>query len=823
MYGTVSGGVEERVGALEVSMKKNQSIWRDRPGEFFTDALPLGNGSLGAMIYGGVENELLELNIDTLWSGVPRVYTVPQARETLPEIRHALLVEHDWSKASQLCKKLQGPHTEKYQPLGALRLHFLSTDDASNYRHELSLSDAQVTTSYRQGVAAIRRETFISNPDQVLVMKITSDLPEILDLDVVVDSQLPGGGKAEKNEIVYNGRAPSHASHENTLEWDEANGMRFTIHACVKTVGGTVKAEESVLHIRHATEIVILLSAATSFNGYAKHPIQTGKDCEKIAASILRKAKSKSYDDLLSRHRSDYLALYSQCHLDLGESGQESKPLEQRLKEFDGTNDLPLAALLFNYGRYLMISCSRPGTQPANLQGIWNNSMLPPWSSNYTININTEMNYWPNGPANMQDCDEPLIRMVDDLRKTGALVASVNYGCRGWVAHHNTDLWRLSCPVGDYGNGNPVWANWPMGGVWLCMNLWEHYAFSGDIDFLKRKVWPAMKGAAQFVLDWLVEETRDGKTYLVTAPSTSPENTFTTSEGVCSAVCAASTMDLALIRELFANCRLAATILNLEKDATIKAINAAEQRLLPFQIGRHGQLQEWSWDWDSPEDHHRHVSHLVSVYPGRLMTFEETPELMKAARRSLELRGDEATGWSLAWKVCLYARFGEGDHAWNLISMLLRLVEGGTKPRMTGGGVYANMFDACPPFQIDGNFGVTAGIAEMLVQSHLQMQDKDGMPHCIIKLLPALPSAWREGRAIGLGVRGGAKMDISWQDGQLKKAVLRNAHDGVFRIRTDIPLLVTRGGKTVSASYSDGIFSFATSGSREYVIIRKED
>jgi len=770
------------------------------------------------MVYGGVYEELLELNHDTLWSGVPRVFTVPQAREALPDIRKALLVEHDWAKASQLCKSLQGPHTEKYQPLGSLRMRFLSRDSVCEYRHELSLNDAQVTTTYRQGVNIVRRECFISYPDQVLVMRITSGLPGMLDLDISLDSQLPGEATAEKGDVVFIGHAPSHASHENTLEWDAENAMRFAMHATVKTVDGGVEAEDGSLHVRQATDVVLLLAAATSFNGYGKHPVSAGKDCAKIAARTLKAAKSKSFDDLLSRHRSDYLALFSQCQLDLGESAQEEKPLDQRLKEFDGENDLPLAALLFNYGRYLLISCSRPGTQPANLQGIWNNETLPPWSSNYTININTEMNYWPSGPANMLDCDEPLIQMVGDLRKTGALVASVNYGCRGWVAHHNTDLWRLSCPVGDYGKGEPVWANWPMGGVWLCMNLWEHYAFSGDVDFLKRKAWPAMKGAAQFILDWLVEEQRNGVTYLVTAPSTSPENTFITPEGVRSAVSAASTMDLALIRELFANCREAASILNLEKDATIKAIDAAEPRLLPFQIGKHGQLQEWSWDWDRPEDHHRHVSHLVSVYPGRLMTQEETPELVKAARKSLELRGDEATGWSLAWKVCLCARFGEGDHAWKLISMLLRLVEGGAKMSMTGGGVYANMFDACPPFQIDGNFGVTAGIAEMLVQSHLQTVGEDGRPHYVVKLLPALPSVWRNGKATGLGVRGGAKIDLTWENGRLKETVVRDTPSGEFMICTDVPLTVRHGDEIVRSRYENGIFSFKAVKNREYII-----
>ncbi|NLG13613.1 MAG: glycoside hydrolase family 95 protein [Lentisphaerae bacterium] len=800
-------------------MHKGQVIWRDTPAECFTEAMPLGNGRIGAMVYGGLFDELIELNEDTLWSGSPGVYTVPSARKALAEVREALEVE-DWAAANELSKGLQGPHTEKYQPVGNLRMRFSGAREVEGYRHELSLEDAQANTSYRQGGSQITRECFVSYPDQVLVWRITAGKNGSIDMGVGFDSPQQGKIDAIKGGLLFTGHAPSHAGFDDHLEWDADNAIHFAVAIGVKTVGGLQDISGGEVRVNGASEVCVLVSIATSFNGFAKHPVTAGKAADTLALKTLKAARKLTFDDLQSRHRSDFLPLFSQCFLDLGESDQIAKPTEQRLKEFKGANDLPLVALLFNFGRYLLLSCSRAGTQAANLMGIWNNQMTPPWSSNYTININTEMNYWPVGPANLQECGEPLIRMVEDLRKTGSLVASVNYGCGGWVAHHNTDLWRLACPVGDYGKGNPVWANWTMGGVWLALTLWEQFAFSGDVDLLKRKIWPAIRGAAEFIEDFVdVVRTCNGCT-CVLPPSTSPENEYITEDGVRGAVCRASTCDISLAKELIDKYFIAYRILGFKWNALSRNLEFTRRNFLDFRIGKLGQLQEWEYDWDRVDDKHRHISHLISAYPGYLINDVDEPDLLRAVRRSLELRGDEATGWSLAWRVSLWSRLRDGDRAWKLLQMLLRLVDGkGPVNYMGGGGVYANLLGAHPPFQIDGNFGATAGICEMLVQSHWMRDFGSGeLPKYDYDLLPALPSEWDSGRVVGLGLRGGATVDIAWEDSRLKEAIFRKLPAGECVIRSRIPLSVSYMNRSVKSRFSDDRVVFSVNPGREYVV-----
>ncbi|MFO7634619.1 MAG: glycoside hydrolase family 95 protein, partial [Caldilinea sp.] len=627
------------------------NLWYTSPAATWVEALPVGNGRLGAMVFGGIERERLQLNEDTLWSGGPRPGDNPTARAVLPVVRDAIFAGR-FVEADRLARQLQGTFTQSYMPLGDLLLTFDDIDAGAvtSYRRALSLDSAVATTSFVHDGATFTREVFASAPHQAIYVRIGCDRPGKINLSLSASSKLQHTVTVdEQGTLQLSGRAPSHVEpsyrqFDDPVRYDDEPalmGMSFALHVRV-LVEGSGRVEdasnaiggEAVLRVHDADAVVLIMTAATSFAGFDRPPALGDVDPHALAAAALESAVAQSYTQAISTHIADHQALFDRVHLDLGRGPTADLPTDERIRRYAAEPDPSLVTLLFQYGRYLLIASSRPGTQPANLQGIWNDELRPPWSSNFTVNINTQMNYWPAEPTNLAECHTPLFGFIAELSANGRRTAQTNYGAAGWVAHHNADLWRQSAPAGDFGSGDPVWACWPMAGAWLCQHLWEHYVFGGDRDFLAERAYPLMKGAAEFAMDWLVEH----EGWLVTAPATSPENKFTTPDGQHAAVSAASTMDIALLHDLFTNCIEGAEVLDTDPDFRAK-LRATRERLYPAHIGRHGQLQEWWQDWDDPDDHHRHVSHLFGLHPGRQITRTGTPDLFAAAQRSLELRG----------------------------------------------------------------------------------------------------------------------------------------------------------------------------------------
>lgn len=736
---------------------QTQSVMRlfyNQEARYFEESLPIGNGKLGALVYGGADTCLIHLNDITFWTGKPVDHQEGSgASQWIPEIRKALFAE-DYARADSLQLHVEGHNSEFYQPLGTLYIIDENKGKASEYRRELNLDSALVNDCFIRNGKTFSREYFASNPDKLIAIRLKGDIS----CKIVITAQVPHHVKGSNNQLTMTGHATG-----DPME---------TIHFCTilqVNTDGIVSTADSTLTISNANEAVVYLVNETSFNGYDKHPVKEGAPYLEKATDDIWHTRNLSYDEFRRRHIADYQQYYDRVKLDLG--GQpNTQPTNEMLRQH--TDNRYLEALYFQFGRYLLISCSRTKGVPANLQGLWTPHLWSPWRGNYTMNINLEENYWPAFTANLAEMAEPLDDFITALAENGQHTAKNFYGINnGWCASHNSDLWAMSNPVGE-NRESPMWSCWNMGGAWLMQALWERYQFTQDKAYLRKVAYPLMKGAAEFCLAWLVENPKHPGE-LITAPSTSPENEYITDKGYHGVTCYGGTADLAIIRELLADVIAAGSICG-DNTATYQTVL---QRLHPYTIGKDGDLNEWYYDWRDRDPHHRHQSHLIGLYPGHHLT---EPNLQKACEQTLIQKGDETTGWSTGWRINLWARLHNGEKAYQIYRKLLTAVapeRGGSPNYVNGGGTYPNLFDAHPPFQIDGNFGGTAGVCEMLMQSQL-LTAKGQKQTTIIELLPACPMEWNNGSVSGLCARGGYEVSFEWKDGKVRSAEIKAKHSG---------------------------------------------